>query len=83
MPFAYNKYRICRSCGWLGALSNHGRNAGKVAGHYNSDCPKRDILWTQLPYCTPGEIRKHRYGRKKHVRELGVLSKVRTISRTK
>lgn len=59
MTFGYNKYRICKRCGWLGALSNHGSRKGKVAGHANQNCPNEDVLFEDLPRVTEKQIRKH------------------------
>jgi len=42
MPFGYRSYRRCSVCNCMGALSCGGKNKGKMAGHVDTDCPKRN-----------------------------------------
>lgn len=42
MAFGYRSYRRCSLCNCMGALSSGGKNKGKMQGHPDTDCPKRN-----------------------------------------
>ena len=48
MPFGYRSYRRCSVCNCMGALSSRGKNKGKMVGHVDTDCPKRDAPFTSF-----------------------------------
>jgi hypothetical protein len=53
MTFGYHCYRVCPHCGYLGALSNHGKQRGKMAGHYRSSCKYKNLKFNKaLPFTT-------------------------------